>query len=214
MKDKFSISALCICVLVAALMIASDTAAVNAQRARRNPQPQRLNRASSTLVRQAENVSGDSFNYQTRTPGGVQVFSVVPARRETLAAIDNGFANLFAIARRHNYRRQLNHGDYTVFIARPDRTRNRDGAYSPDIAVGAAQYAGSVYDAGGFIYAAGLVLNLDANAFIIAEHTRDFARVSTTVRYEAEHLILYHNDARRFQATLDHSRGGGHPILR
>jgi hypothetical protein len=33
------------------------------------------------------------------------------------------------------------------------------------------------------------------------------------VRYEGEHIVLYNNDRRRFQATLDHSQGGGHPIL-
>jgi hypothetical protein len=33
------------------------------------------------------------------------------------------------------------------------------------------------------------------------------------VRYEGEHLVLYHNDRRRYQRTFDHSKGGSHPIL-
>jgi hypothetical protein len=38
--------------------------------------------------------------------------------------------------------------------------------------------------------------------------------MANVVRYEGEHLILYHNDRRRFQETSDHTRGGAHPILR
>ena len=45
------------------------------------------------------------------------------------------------------------------------------------------------------------------------EHTSDFERVSNVVRYEGEHLVLYHNDRARFAATADHSHGGSHPIL-
>ena len=87
------------------------------------------------------------------------------------------------------------------------------GAYSPDIAIGAAQYAGSVYDKGGYVYAAGIVSSFNPMSFIVAEHDRDFGRVSNVVRYEGEHLILYHNDQRLYRQTYDHSRGGGHPIL-
>ncbi|HYP54633.1 MAG TPA: hypothetical protein VEQ42_13870, partial [Pyrinomonadaceae bacterium] len=85
--------------------------------------------------------------------------------------------------------------------------------YSPDIAVGSAQYAGSVYDQGGYVYASGMVISTQQSAFIIAEHERDWHRVSDVARYEGEHLVLYHNDRRRYEATKDHSQGGGHPIL-
>ena len=46
-------------------------------------------------------------------------------RRELkyLQAIDNGFAQLLAVAARHGYRSRLNFSDYTVFIARADRTQ-------------------------------------------------------------------------------------------
>ncbi len=75
------------------------------------------------------------------------------------------------------------------------------------------QYAGTVYDQGGYIYAAGMVISTDSNSFVIAEHTKQLTRISNVVRYEGEHLVLYHNDRRRFNATQDHSGGGGHPIL-
>jgi hypothetical protein len=63
------------------------------------------------------------------------------------------------------------------------------------------------------MYAAGMVISNEPCAFVIAEHTRDLDRVSNVVRYEGEHLVLYHNDRARYAATADHSRGGGHPIL-
>jgi hypothetical protein len=130
-----------------------------------------------------------------------------------LSAIDRGLDELFAVARRHNYRARLSHADYTVFIARADRTRNGDRQYSPDVAIGAAQYAGSDYDQGGYVYAAGIVSSFSPSSFVIAEHDQDFGRVSNVVRYEGEHIVLYHNDPARYRATLDHSRGGSHPIL-
>ena len=58
-----------------------------------------------------------------------------------------------------------------------------------------------------------MVLANSPAAFVIAEHERDWQRISNVVRYEGEHLILYHNDRRRYAATADHSRGGSHPIL-
>lgn len=132
-----------------------------------------------------------------------------------LRAIDKGFDQLFAIAKKdeYNYKRSLKHSDYTIYIAKADRTENSAGEYSPDIAVGAAQYEGTKYDQGGYIYAAGMVISFRPNAFLIAEHKKDFTRVSNVVRYEGEHLVLYHNDRKLFNETADHSKGGGHPIL-
>ncbi|MFN2411484.1 MAG: hypothetical protein ABR535_00295, partial [Pyrinomonadaceae bacterium] len=142
------------------------------------------------------------------------VYSVNRPSPAMLAAIDRGLLQLFDAAIRNGYQRRLSHSNYSIFIARADRTASGSGGYSPDIALGAAQYAGSEYDQGGYIFAAGMVVNFASGAFLIAEHTRDFNRVSDVVRYEGEHIVLYHNDRRRFQATADHSRGGSHPILR
>ena len=167
----------------------------------------------SRLVRHAEQITGDRFNLVTSTPNGVTVVAVSMPRREVLDAIDSGFVDLFAVARRHGYRSRLNFGDYTVFLARPDRTKDSSGQYSPDIAVPAGQYAGSGYDQGGYIYAAGMVLAFNPSAFIIAEHEGDWQRISNVVRFEGEHLVLYYNDRALYERTADHSRGGGHPIL-
>jgi hypothetical protein len=165
------------------------------------------------VLNEAQRVSGDNFSFSARTPKGVSIYSVSKPSAAMLTAIDQGFTDLFAISRRHGYGKRLNYSDYSVFIAKPDRTKSAAGQYSPDIAIAAAQYAGTEYDKGGYIYAAGIVVALNPCTFLIAEHTKDFNRVSEVVRYEGEHLVLYHNDRRKYQETADHSRGGGHPIL-
>jgi hypothetical protein len=166
------------------------------------------------VVARAEQVTGDRFRVMSRTPQGVNVVARTAPRPEVLSAIDRGFAELFAVARRHGYRNHLSFSDYTVFIARADRTADSARQYSPDIAVPAGQYAGGYYDQGGYIFAAGMVLAFNPSAFIIAEHDHDWQRISNVVRHEGEHLVLYYNDRELYAQTADHSRGGGHPILR
>ena len=168
---------------------------------------------SRRVVAQAESYTGDRFNYFTETPHGAHVLTRVRPRPEWLRAVDDGLTDLFAIARKHGYRSHLNYDDYTIFIAKPDRTRDSTGAYSPDVAYVAPSYAGSIYDQGGYIYAAGMAFSFDPCALVIAEHDHDFQRMANVVRYEGEHLVLYHNDRRLFEQTADHSKGGGHPIL-
>jgi hypothetical protein len=165
------------------------------------------------LVARAEQITGDSFSLFTRTPRGVNVVARTMPSRGFLNAIDGGLAALFEVAQRHGYRDRMRFEDYTVFIARADRTKDSQGQYSPDIAVPAQQYAGTDYDQGGFIYAAGMVLAFNPCALVIAENDRDLSRVSNVVRFEGEHLILFYNDRALYLRTADHSHGGGHPIL-
>ncbi len=170
-------------------------------------------RIEQRLVARARQVTGDTFPVFVKTPRGANVFARVTPRPDVLRAIDNGLTELFNIAHRKGYGARLGHSYYTIFIARADRTKDRSGAYSPDIAVTANQYAGSVYDQGGYIYAAGMVMEFNHCVFAIAEHDRDLQRISNVVRYEGEHLILYHNDRSLYSRTADHSKGGSHPIL-
>ncbi len=167
----------------------------------------------SKLIARAQQITGDNFTTETATPRGVKVFAVTRPSNQVLAAIDQGFIDLFAVAQRHGYRNRIDFATYTVFIARADRTKDSAGQYSPDIAVPAGQYAGGYYDQGGFVYAAGMVLAFNPCAFVIAEHERDLSRISNVVRYEGEHLVLYYNDRQLYERTADHSKGGGHPIL-
>ncbi|MDQ3129999.1 MAG: hypothetical protein M3Q99_04465 [Acidobacteriota bacterium] len=165
------------------------------------------------VINEAEKYTNDKFPFLLTSPKGARIYAVNRPSAKMLNAIDTGLENLFVIAEKNDYRRRLNFSDYTIFIAKADRTQDSQRQYSPDIAIGAAQYAGSVYDQGGYIYAAGLVVALSPCAFVIAEHTKNFERVSNVVRYEGEHLVLYHNNRRLYNQTADHSQGGSHPIL-
>ena len=165
------------------------------------------------VLARVENVSGDVFTVAVKTPKGTNVYAVNRPSATVLKAIDKGLTDLFAVATKNRYRNRLNYSDYSIYIGLADRTQDSSGQYSPDIAIGAAQYAGGVYDQGGYIYVAGMVIANDPCSFVIAEHTRNFERISNVVRYEGEHLVLYHNDRRRYAATADHSKGGSHPIL-
>lgn len=169
--------------------------------------------AQPSAVAKAQRMTGDRFTIRVQTPGGANVYAVKQPSEKMLQAIDDGLADLATVARKNGYRKRLNPTDYTIFIGKADREENADGAYSPDIAVGAAQYAGTEYDQGGYIFAAGMVVSNSPLAFVIAEHTKDFNRVRDVVRYEGEHLVLYHNDRKRYMQTRDHSQGGSHPIL-
>lgn len=171
-------------------------------------------RVDRVLINEAQRVTNDNFRNFSQTSNGARIYSVNQPNYKMLAAIDDGLTELFRVARKNNYRKRLNYSDYTIFIAEPDRTTNYNREYSPDIAIPSAQYAGSVYDQGGYIYAAGMVMAYNPCAFIIAEHTKNFQRVADVVRYEGEHLVLYHNDRRLYEKTADHSKGGGHPILK
>ncbi|HEX8370806.1 MAG TPA: hypothetical protein VF604_19830 [Pyrinomonadaceae bacterium] len=170
-------------------------------------------RGDQAVINEAQRITRDAFTVSTKTPQGARIYAVREPNARMLAAIDQGLDDLFEAAERNGYRKRLNYSDYVIFIAKADRRTNSDGQYSPDIAVPTGQYAGSVYDQGGFIYAAGMVIGYNPPAFVIAEHDRDYRRVAEAVRNEGEHLVLYHNDRRRYNATLDHSQGGGHPIL-
>lgn len=170
-------------------------------------------RVDRALIKEATRITKDSFPVFTSTPKGARIYAVNEPNSAMLDAIDEGLTELFKIAKKNKYKNRLNYSDYTIFIAKADRTKDINKKYSPDIAVPAAQYAGSIYDQGGFIYAAGMVLANNPCAFVFAEHTKDLNRVSDVVRFEGEHLVLYHNDRKRYNETADHSQGGGHPIL-
>lgn len=169
--------------------------------------------AERRIFVQAERFSGDKFTVSAKTSKGAKVYAVRQPSIAMLREIDKGLTDLFAVARKNGYAAKLNYSDYVIFIAKPDRQKNADGNYSPDLAISTGQYAGSIYDKGGYMYVAGMVLGYNPCAFIIGEHQQNLARVSEVVRYEGEHIILYHNDRRRYQETADHSQGGGHPIL-
>lgn len=169
--------------------------------------------APQIVVNEAERISKDSFGFLVKTKKGAVVYGVNRPSAATLTAIDKGLTDLFVVARKNGYKKKLKYSDYTIFVAKPDRQKDFEGKYSPDLAVDAKQYAGTLYDKGGYIYAAGIVVAFQPCAFMIGEHTKDFDRISNVVRYEGEHIVLFHNDMKRYRETADHSKGGAHPIL-
>lgn len=172
------------------------------------------NAQTSAVTGEAERISGDRFGFAAQTAKGAQIYSYRKINSATLKAIDRGLDTLFSIARKYNYNSHLNYSEYTIYIARPDRLKNADGNYSPAFAITPAQYAGSIYDKGGYIYVAGMVISDNPSAFLIVEYSvQNLQSVSDIVRYEGEHLILYFNDRRLYNQTADHSKGGRHPIL-
>lgn len=167
----------------------------------------------SQVILRAEKLSGDKFSVTTKTKKGAKIYAVNKPRKELLNAIDKGLNDLFAVAKKYKYNQRLKHSDYIIFIAKADRQTDSDGNYIPNFAIPVAQYAGTDYDKGGFMYAAGMVIANNPLAFMIAENAKKLSQVSEVVRYEGEHLVLYHNDRKRYNETADHSKGGGHPIL-
>jgi hypothetical protein len=195
MKNLLSIA-----IVFAAFLMSSDSVYAQAD-------------TDQAVITEAERISGDTFPKKKKTPKGALVYGVNKPSKDVLKAIDKGLKDLFEVAKKNGYSIKLNYSDYVIFIAKPDRDKDADGNYSPDIAVNAGQYKDSIYDKGGYIYAAGMVVAYQPCAFLIGEHTKGFNRISDVVRYEGEHLVLYHNDRKRFNETADHSKGGGHPIL-
>jgi hypothetical protein len=170
-------------------------------------------RNEKAVLAEAQKYSRDNFGFVVKSPKGAKVYGVRKPSSQMLAAIDKGLSDLFAVAKKNKLKKKLKYSDYVIFIASPDRLKNYDGNYSPDIAIGAAQYAGTIVDKGGYIYVAGMVVGYEPCAFLIGEHKKDFNRAADVVRYEGEHIVLFHNDRKRYNETADHSKGGAHPIL-
>ena len=171
------------------------------------------NYSDQSVLAYAEQISGDKFTVLKKSPKGAKVYGVKKTSKQFLKAIDQGLTDLFAVARKNNYWAKLNYSDYTIFVANPDRLNDSAGNYSPGFAIPVSQYAGSIYDKGGYMFVAGMLVSNDPCAFLITEYSKELNRVSDVVRYEGEHLVLFHNDRGRYNATADHSKGGSHPIL-
>lgn len=166
------------------------------------------------LIAKAEQLSGDKFAIKTKTKKGAKVYAVNQPPKEYLTAIDKGLNDLFAVAKKNKYKQKLKHKDYVIFICKADRQTDSDGNYIPNFSIPVNQYVGTDYDKGGFMYAAGMIIANNPLAFMIAENEKQLNQVSEVVRFEGEHLVLYHNDRKRYDETADHSKGGGHPILK
>ena len=71
------------------------------------------NSQTGSLVNQAERISGDRFTVTAATPKGATVYAVNRPSATMLQAIDAGLTDLFVVARKNGYRRNLNYSDRT-----------------------------------------------------------------------------------------------------
>src|SRR5215831_9951777 len=84
----------------------------------------RVDAQSKGPVTEAERITGDSFPVSAKTPKGANIYAVSQPSPEMVGAIDKGLTDLFAVARKNGYSRHLNYSDYTIFIAKADRTKD------------------------------------------------------------------------------------------
>lgn len=160
-----------------------------------------------------------SNKYRKVTPQGVSVRSANKISDQTLSDIDAGLQDLFNIVRRkpYDYQNFVAHGNYEVAlfprntkrcenpaftIQRFDQPRYPDG-YDQHPVFDKDPKIGSV-----ILCIAGIVTEFDPQGtFVIVD---DAATTRTVTRYEGEHIVLYHNDRRRWGDTIGlHS----HPLL-
>lgn len=164
-------------------------------------------------------ISGRVFAITDRTilPSGLAVWVEDGASLNDaeIAAIENGLERCFEKARRAGYDRPLRLSDYIVAIV-------GDAVRSPESQIWsyklpAGDYAGSEWDLGGYILAAGQMIAVGepyGNIIAVPEHKgTDLEQLAEVVMYEAEHIILAYCDGEKFEATKIHGSGQGHPLF-
>lgn len=137
----------------------------------------------------------------------------VTASADAKIAIDVGLAKAFEKARCAGYTRTLNHADYQFALLKSTE-RTADGYPAYRLPVG--QYIGTEFDKGGFVLVSGQMVFLGqpyGNVIAAAEHVDSFDHLRNVAEFEAEHVILGWNDGEKFERTLTHGDGNGHPII-
>lgn len=149
-----------------------------------------------------------------QTPKGATAYSYQSITHSNMTEIDRGLDRVFDVSRRvYKYTNLLNHGDYRVILFK--QSRLCDGLSVPAFAVNAPDYDGTEYDRDprpgyGAVCAAGLSAEFEFPLIVVVQNDSIIAEAT---RFEGEHEILYHNDRWRWQETLFHANGQGHPLL-
>lgn len=170
-------------------------------------------------------------NQKGVTPKGVKVFSYGKVSAETMAEIDRGMEEKFKIAKEdYGYTEGLDYSKYYVSVW--PKSQKCEGAgflVEAKKVVVVGSEGGSGYDQGesdkdprpGFLslcVAGEFRRFFDGNTEASPMHyalavVDDPAMTATAVGYELEHALTFQNDMGLYEATRDHSKGGGHPIL-
>lgn len=147
-----------------------------------------------------------------KTPRGATVYSYENVTPANLEKVDDGLARVFDIASRvYGYKNGLNYSDYRIILFK----RSKLCTTAAGFAVNAPDYDGTEYDKDprpgfGVVCAAGLSAEFESPLAVIVQ---DDPTILLATRFEGEHLILYVNDRWKWQETLFHGNGSGHPIL-
>lgn len=150
---------------------------------------------------------GYSTKHKTRTPKGAYVVSRQEPNAALFPSIDRGLDNAFRIAQQYGYTQALHHDFYTVALFKRSPKCINPGFL---VAADGSDWDGTEYDKDPRDFyvrlcAAGLTPN--ASAMVVAD---DPGHMFNIVWFEAEHLILRHNDYAKWYSTIGvHS----HPIL-
>lgn len=139
---------------------------------------------------------------------------------EDVAAIDDGLTALFERARCHiseydgkPVSRAMKHAEYIVAIL---KSTDLDSNGDPAIRIPAAQYAGTIYDKGGYVLIAGQMLAQGepyGNVMAIPDHQTNFERMRDVVGFEAEHIVAALNLPTLYWANETHTQSSGHPFI-
>lgn len=132
-----------------------------------------------------------------------------------IEAIERGLLRCFEKARVRGYDRPLHLDEYIVAIIADSERSPEAQIWSYKLPAG--PYAGTEWDLGGYILAAGqMIAGGEPYGNIIAipdHHGTDLDQLAEIAMYEAEHLIALHCDAELYEATKVHGQGQGHPIF-
>lgn len=164
-----------------------------------------------------------SWKNETRTPKGAKVVGHRKASSEDLDLIDRALDHAFAIARSHGYENFSLHPNYIVslqrrssacvhpgFLLETDWNPYDQGEYDKDPRAGKVRLCvGGKFELWGNPADAGDMRSY-AKVLIVVD---DPGVLFNAVWFEAEHAILLEVDPTKFNQTLHHTSGTGHPIL-
>lgn len=172
------------------------------------------------IIKTKEQAIIDSLIYipSWQTEAHPKLYTNIKPDDVVLQGINDAFNERIAKAKTLGWTQHLDPNEYTLLIFPSVRDYDDQGTYSPSFQVFLdpnSPYNGSVYDHGGYIYAAERCLtdsagNLTGTFIIAANNSKEYTK--TAVSNGLDHLFAWYNDRVLYEATKDHSKGGGHPL--
>jgi len=146
------------------------------------------------------------------TPMGVKIRHEkgVQVSTDAQSAIERGIQHtqrkVFA-----KYGKSLTPSYYIVAIVKGEP----DSSGMPSYRLPVNEYAGTVFDKGGYILVAGQVISVgvNANIAVFPEHRGNYDHLELVAGYETEHIELAWWDGDEYERTKYHGNGVSHPII-